>query len=178
MQHLPQHPHTLQIASRMTTHSHILIQREYRLNMEVDLQSLFGLHIPWCAQLYSLAETPQLPSSPRIRTRIRGRYWSAKIDDISLQPPERDQPIPCSLVGGWGKPNLFPSPSLLSFLSPTSPLFFSLFYISMYFLCHIFTVFPLPLPHWEVKVIAWAALAPLSSTAFFSWVSTRPHALQ
>jgi hypothetical protein len=34
--------------------------------MEVDLQSLFGLH----AQLYSLAETPQLPPSPRIWTRI------------------------------------------------------------------------------------------------------------
>jgi hypothetical protein len=26
--------------------------------MEVDLQSLFGLHVKWCAQLYSLAETP------------------------------------------------------------------------------------------------------------------------
>ncbi len=32
--------------------------------MEVDLQSLFGLHVKWCAQLYSLAETPQLPPSP------------------------------------------------------------------------------------------------------------------
>ncbi len=30
--------------------------------MEVDLQSLlFGLYVTWCAQLYSLAETPQLP---------------------------------------------------------------------------------------------------------------------
>jgi hypothetical protein len=29
----------------------------HRLNMEVDLQSLFGLHVSWCAQLYSLAET-------------------------------------------------------------------------------------------------------------------------
>ncbi len=28
--------------------------------MEVDLQSLFGLHVTWCAQLYSLAETPQV----------------------------------------------------------------------------------------------------------------------
>ncbi len=40
------------------------------LNMEVDLQSLFGLHVTWCEQLYSLAETPQLPPSPRIGTRI------------------------------------------------------------------------------------------------------------
>ncbi len=33
--------------------------------MELDLQRLFGLHVTWCAQLYSLAETPQLPPSPR-----------------------------------------------------------------------------------------------------------------
>ncbi len=30
--------------------------------MEVDLQSSFGLHVKWRAQLYSLAETPQPPS--------------------------------------------------------------------------------------------------------------------
>jgi hypothetical protein len=35
-----------------------------RLNMKVDLQSLFGLHVTWCAQLCSLAETPQTPKSP------------------------------------------------------------------------------------------------------------------
>ncbi len=28
----------------------------HRLNMEVDLQSLFGLHVTWCEQLYSLAD--------------------------------------------------------------------------------------------------------------------------
>ncbi len=38
-----------------------------------------------CAQLYSLAETPQ-PPPPLIWTRIRGRNWSAKIDDISSWP--------------------------------------------------------------------------------------------
>ncbi len=42
----------------------------HRLNMKVDLQSLLGLHVTWCAKLYSLAETPQLPPSPRIWTRI------------------------------------------------------------------------------------------------------------
>ncbi len=51
------------------------------------LGSLKDLQIPSlisCVQLYSLAETPQLPPSPRIWAHIRGRYWSAKIDDISL----------------------------------------------------------------------------------------------
>jgi hypothetical protein len=41
----------------------------HRLNIEVDIQSLFRLHVTWCAQLYSMAETPQLPPSPRIWTR-------------------------------------------------------------------------------------------------------------
>ncbi len=36
----------------------------HRLNMEVDLQSLFGLHVTWYAQLYSLGETQQLTTSP------------------------------------------------------------------------------------------------------------------
>jgi hypothetical protein len=44
--------------------------RWFRLNMDVDLQSLFGLHVTCCAQLYALAETPQLSPSPRIWTPI------------------------------------------------------------------------------------------------------------
>jgi hypothetical protein len=49
----------------------------HRLKMESDLQSLFGL---LCTlQLNSLAETPQLPLSPRIWAHTRGRYWPAKI---------------------------------------------------------------------------------------------------
>jgi hypothetical protein len=36
-----------------------------------------------CSQLFSLAETPQPSPTPRIWAHIRGRYWSAKIDDIS-----------------------------------------------------------------------------------------------
>ena len=62
---------------------HLLLTINHRLNMEVDLQSLFGLHVTWCAQLYSMAETPQLPPFPRIWTRIRGRYWSAKMPTFS-----------------------------------------------------------------------------------------------
>jgi hypothetical protein len=41
-------------------------EKFHRLNIEVDLQSLFGLHVTGCAQLYSLAETPQTPSPPPI----------------------------------------------------------------------------------------------------------------
>ncbi len=49
--------------------------------MELHLQSLFGLLVTWCAHLFSLAETQKLPPSPP--PHILGRYWSAKIDDIS-----------------------------------------------------------------------------------------------
>jgi hypothetical protein len=54
--------------------------------MELDLQSFFGVMsrdvLNW--QLYSLAETQQLPPTPSFGLVLRGRYWSAKIDDISL----------------------------------------------------------------------------------------------
>jgi hypothetical protein len=70
----------------------------HRLNMELDLQSLFGLHVTWCAQLYSLAETPQLPPPPAFGLALRGRYWSAKIDDISFTvTPWAPTPI-CHLI--------------------------------------------------------------------------------
>ncbi len=52
----------------------------HRLNLELDLKIYLGS----CVLLYSLAETPRLPPSLRIWAHIRGRYWSAKIDDISL----------------------------------------------------------------------------------------------
>jgi hypothetical protein len=57
----------------------------HRLNMELDLQSLFGLLCT--VQLYSLAKTPQLSPSPSFWAHTRGRYWSAKIVDISLLSP-------------------------------------------------------------------------------------------
>ncbi len=53
-----------------------------RLNMELDLQSLFGL-LYSCTHWLGPSNSPPLP---RIRAYIRGRYWSAKIDDISLYP--------------------------------------------------------------------------------------------
>ncbi len=46
--------------------------------MELDLQSLFGLHVMWCAQLFSLAETqPPPPPSPT-------HLGSYTMDDIAL----------------------------------------------------------------------------------------------
>ncbi len=55
--------------------------------MELDLQSLHGLPLHSCT--YWLRPRNRLPS-PRICTHTvyeRERYWSAKIDDISLWPP-------------------------------------------------------------------------------------------
>jgi hypothetical protein len=56
--------------------------QDHRLNMELELQSLFGFYV----QVFSLAETPrpQLPPFAITWAHIRERYWSAKIDDISL----------------------------------------------------------------------------------------------
>jgi hypothetical protein len=45
--------------------------------MELDLQSLFGL---LCTAVL-IGGDPATPPRPRI---TQGRYWSAKIDDISL----------------------------------------------------------------------------------------------
>jgi hypothetical protein len=51
----------------------------FRLNMESDLQSLFGIH----AQLHSLAETPQPLPLPRIRAHIA---LDTAGDDKALDP--------------------------------------------------------------------------------------------
>ncbi len=48
--------------------------------MELDLQSVLGS----CVLLYSLAETPQLPSPPAFGHLHEGAIGTAKIDDISL----------------------------------------------------------------------------------------------
>jgi hypothetical protein len=52
------------------------------LNMELDLESVFGLHVPSCTHWLR----PRNLHPPRIWAHKRGRYWSAKIDDISLWP--------------------------------------------------------------------------------------------
>jgi hypothetical protein len=47
--------------------------------MELDPQRLFGLHVHSCTHW----QPP--PLSPHIWPHIRGRYWSAKVDDNSLR---------------------------------------------------------------------------------------------
>ncbi len=49
-----------------------VLNKSLGLNMEVDLQSLFGLHVTWCAQLYSLAETAQLSPPPHLDSYYDG----------------------------------------------------------------------------------------------------------
>ncbi len=50
-------------------------------NMELELKSLFGLHVYNCTR--KAEAPPQHLPSPRIWAHIQGRYWSAKIDDNS-----------------------------------------------------------------------------------------------
>jgi hypothetical protein len=56
-----------------------LDKADHRLNKELDLQSLFGLHVHG----FTYWLRPRNPP-PRISAHIRGRCWSAKIDDISV----------------------------------------------------------------------------------------------
>jgi hypothetical protein len=55
-------------------------RKGHMVNMELAPQGLFGL-------LYTavlIGGDPHFLLSPRIFGQIRGRYWSAKTDDISL----------------------------------------------------------------------------------------------
>jgi hypothetical protein len=51
--------------------------------MELDLQSLFGLHVHSCNHWLRPRNHPP-PLYPPTLGHMRGRYWSAKIDDIHL----------------------------------------------------------------------------------------------
>jgi hypothetical protein len=57
-----------------------LVRSEKRLNLELDLKRLFGLHVHSCTHWL---RPPQLPLPLCIWAHKRGRCWSAKID-ISL----------------------------------------------------------------------------------------------
>ncbi len=57
-----------------------------RLNMELDLQSLFGLHFTWCVHCTAvlIGWDPASPPSHAFGLIYEGPYWSAKTDDISF----------------------------------------------------------------------------------------------
>jgi hypothetical protein len=57
----------------------------HRLHMDLDLQSLFGLHVRSCINWQRPRNNPP-PPTPHLGSYTRGRYWSAKIGDISLWP--------------------------------------------------------------------------------------------
>ncbi len=60
---------------------------QHRTNMELDLQSLFGLHVH-CAQTHWLRPRNPLPIPPHLGSYTRALLVrSAKIGDISLWPP-------------------------------------------------------------------------------------------
>jgi hypothetical protein len=58
-----------------------ILSLQCRLNVEIDLQRLFGLHVHSCIHWPRPRNLPPLPPSPPIWAHIRGRYWSAKIDN-------------------------------------------------------------------------------------------------
>ncbi len=64
---------------------------DHRLNMELDLHSLFGLHEHSCTHW---AETPQLPPSPpHLGSQTRALLVSQERRHIfSLKPPALDKP--------------------------------------------------------------------------------------
>jgi hypothetical protein len=49
-----------------------------------------GLHVHSCTLWLRPRNPPPPPPSPRIWAHIRGRYWTAKIEHISLCPPAYD----------------------------------------------------------------------------------------
>jgi hypothetical protein len=70
----------------------VLVVEQLEASLYLKHRVKYGVRFPkfiWapCAELYSLAETPQrshTPPPPPIWAHIPGRYWPAKRDDISL----------------------------------------------------------------------------------------------
>jgi hypothetical protein len=63
----------------------IPIGKELIMVMQLDLQRLFGL---LCTAVLIGWDPATSPPPQRIWAHIRGRYWSAKIEDISLWPQD------------------------------------------------------------------------------------------
>ncbi len=58
----------------------------YRLNMELELQILFGPHVHSCTYWLSPRNTHPPFLHLGSYSTYEGRYWSARLDDISLWP--------------------------------------------------------------------------------------------
>ncbi len=56
----------------------------HRLNIELDLQNLFGLNVHSCTHWLRAHKSP-----PPEFGLIYDYYWSAEIDDISVWPSEQ-----------------------------------------------------------------------------------------
>ncbi len=74
----------------------------HKLNMELDLQSLFWLYVYSCTHWLRPRNSP-FPLSPRIWAHECVRYWSANIDVISLKPPDMKH---VKLVFGFYRPQI------------------------------------------------------------------------
>jgi hypothetical protein len=74
-------PIEMHILSKKSLFGELFLFVKHRSNMEVDLQSLFGLNVHTCTHWLRPRCSPPPPAFGLV---LRGRYWSAKIDDISL----------------------------------------------------------------------------------------------
>ncbi len=93
----------MHILSKKSLFGELFLFVKHRSNIEVDLQSLFGLNVTWCAQLYSLAETTQLP---RIWTRVTRALLVSK-DRRHLFVTPCSKGTACSILSGKGKSFFF-----------------------------------------------------------------------
>ncbi len=64
---------------RIYTNIVLYTVRQHRLNTEIDLQSLFGLHVHSGTHWLRLCNLP-----PEFELIYEGAYWSDKVDDIFL----------------------------------------------------------------------------------------------
>ncbi len=70
--------------------NHLVIAMYSRVQyyLLVQLKTLFGFHVTWCEELFSLAETPQLPPSPCIWTPIARTLLVSKDRRHLFVPPD------------------------------------------------------------------------------------------
>ncbi len=97
------------------------------LSMELDLQSLFGLLVTWCTQLYSLAETPQPPPPPHLDSSTRALLVSQDRRHLFMTPwylpPQLEHTTQLCLWSrdmGWKGRACTPNPHQAGMILPSS----------------------------------------------------------